>query len=108
MSGKNGAQQLLQQALRRGNLSSSANAGQTKQRRSQQRGKGASVLMLCGLALMLTACATQQAPPSSTPVNPEPPPSALPESPPNYSESAHALLSKFQRLLTELIAKPAN
>lgn len=68
----------------------------------------ACLLLLLVLVVSLTACATTSAPPASMPLNPEPPPSVLPSSPPNYLESAQKTISEWRKRLTELTAKPAN
>lgn len=66
------------------------------------------VLMLFGLAALLAGCATTSTPPETTPRNPEPPPSALPISQPDYLNDALLNISAWQKLLQELIQKPAN
>lgn len=70
--------------------------------------RAASGLLLLVLVASLMGCATTSAPPTSTPVNPEPPPSALPDSPPTYLDDARLAISQWRKLLQELIAKPAN
>jgi hypothetical protein len=64
--------------------------------------------MLLGLAVSLTGCATTSAPPTTTPSNPAPPPSALPDSPPNYLSDAQLFILESRRKLNVLIQKPAN
>jgi hypothetical protein len=65
------------------------------------------VVLLLLLAGSLVACGTTSAPSSFTPSNPEPPPSVLPESSPEYLSNASANISTWRRLLNELITKPA-
>lgn len=66
------------------------------------------VLMLFLLAASLTGCGTTSPPPSVGPRNPEPPPTRLSASPPNYSDAAQKAIEQWRRKLTELTAKPAN
>lgn len=66
------------------------------------------VLLLLVLAASLMGCATTSAPPTNMPSNPEPPPSALPPQPPNYSQSAREAISTWRKRLIEQTAKPAN
>lgn len=68
----------------------------------------ASVLPLIVLAGTLTGCAATSAPPSTLPRNPTPPPSALPVSPPNYSERAAADIQTWRKRLIEQIPKQGN
>jgi hypothetical protein len=70
--------------------------------------KLASALVLLVLLGLLVGCGTTSAPPAITPRNPEPPPSVLPESPPNYLESARLLILTWQKRLNEQTATPAN
>lgn len=65
-------------------------------------------LPLIVLAVSQAGCAMTSAPPANTPANPTPPPSALPASPPNYSERAAADIQIWRSKLTEQIQKPAN
>lgn len=65
-------------------------------------------LLLIVLAASLLGCATTSAPPAITPRNPEPPPTRLSESPPDYLSNAQAFISEWRKLLQELIQKPAN
>lgn len=67
-----------------------------------------SALVLLVLLGLLVGCGTTLQPPVITPRNPEPPPSVLPESPPNYLESARLLISTWQKRLNEQTATPAN
>jgi hypothetical protein len=70
--------------------------------------RGASLLLLIVLAGSLLGCATTSTPPSNMPLNPEPPPSRLPDSPPTYLDDAKRDISEWRKLLQELILKPAN
>ncbi len=63
--------------------------------------KIAFALMLVALLILLAGCATTSTPPDSLPKNPEPPPSRLSESPPNYLSSAAANISAWRKRLTE-------
>ncbi len=65
-------------------------------------------LTLLALLVMLAGCATTSTQPATMPRNPEPPPSRLSESPPNYLSSAAANISAWRKRLTEQTSKPAN
>jgi hypothetical protein len=66
------------------------------------------VLMLFLLAASLTGCAGISTPPANGPLNPEPPPTRLSESLPDYLNSAQQRISEWRKTLQELIQKPAN
>jgi hypothetical protein len=108
MSDSNGKPLSPRQTTMPGDWSSSASDAQMTLLALGPCVRVASVLMLLVLVLWLTACAATSAPPSTSPQNPTPPPSALPESPPNYSADAQRNISEWRKLLTERTAKPAN
>jgi hypothetical protein len=58
--------------------------------------------------MLLAACATNSAGPDVTPRNPAPPPSKLPESPPNYLGDALLNIEAWRSLLQQRIQKPAS
>lgn len=90
------------------NLSRLGKDALTKLRSSGPLEKLASALVLLVLLGLLVGCGTTSVPPAITPRNPEPPPSALPTSPPTYLEDAQKDIAEWQRLLKEQTAKPAN
>lgn len=103
-----GTLQKPRQIQRHGLWSNRGSAVLMKLRNSLPPVRIACVLVLLVIGACLTGCAATSTPPDSLPRNPEPPPSALPTSPPNYLDDASKAISEWRKLLQELIAKPAN
>ena len=93
---------------RRANWSSRASDALTKLRSLPPPVRLAFALTLLMLLTVCAGCATISTPPDSLPRNPEPPPSRLPSSPPNYLTDAQRDISEWQRQLNALTRKPAN
>jgi hypothetical protein len=70
--------------------------------------KIAFALMLVALLILLAGCATTSTPPDILPKNPEPPPSRLSESPPNYLSSALENISAWRKTLNGLTSRHAH
>lgn len=85
-----------------------ARGARTRLQSWPQPARIALLLTIVVLATSLMGCATTLAPPDTMPSNPALPPNVLPDSPPNYLESALANISKWRKRLNELITTPAN